>query len=71
MIGMKLKGFCGGFFGRDSYGDKRIEAVGNDWIVAREENGEPVFATFVSGRHRDGLLAEWSEQGSKQDEQEG
>lgn len=44
MVGQVLYGFCGGWFGRDSYSDKRIEAVGADWVVAREENGNPVFA---------------------------
>ena len=43
-VGSKLKGYCGGEFGRDSYDDKRVEAVGADWIVAREEDGTPVFA---------------------------
>jgi hypothetical protein len=45
-IGELLYGFCGGYFGRDSYGTKRVEAVGIDWVVAREEgSGEVVLAT--------------------------
>ena len=44
MVGQMLYGYCGGHFGRDSYEDKRIEAVGADWVVARQENGEVVFA---------------------------
>ena len=43
-VGDVLDGFCGGWFGRDSYGQKHVEAVGNDWVVAREDNGELVFA---------------------------
>ena len=35
LVGTKLYGFCGGWFGRDAYGDKRVEAVGVDWVVAR------------------------------------
>jgi len=35
-VGDILKGFCNGWFGRDSYGDKRVEGVGKDWIVARD-----------------------------------
>lgn len=35
-VGAILYGFCGGAFGRDSYGDKRIEAIGADWLVARD-----------------------------------
>lgn len=42
--GDTLEGFCAGFFGRDSYGDKIVQAVGPDWIVAREE-GRPVFCS--------------------------
>jgi hypothetical protein len=47
LVGTTLYGFCGGKFGRDSYGSKDIEAVGKDWIVVRED-GEPNFATFDS-----------------------
>lgn len=35
-VGTVLYGHCGGEFGRDSYTDKRVEAVGADWVVARE-----------------------------------
>jgi len=42
-IGQKLYGYCGGVFGRDSYANKRIEALGIDWVVVREENGKPNF----------------------------
>lgn len=38
-----LYGYCGGAFGRDSYGDKIVVAMGRDWIVCREK-GAPVFA---------------------------
>lgn len=42
-IGTMLYGFCGGCFGRDSYEDKRVEAVGVDWVIARGVNsGKPV-----------------------------
>lgn len=37
-VGTVLYGFCHGAFGRDSYGDKRVEAIGADWVVAREDN---------------------------------
>ena len=42
-IGDTLYGFCGGCFGRDSYDDKRVEAIGSDWVVVREINGAPDF----------------------------
>jgi hypothetical protein len=38
-VGDILYGFCGGYFGRDSYKDKRVEAIGADWVVARSDNG--------------------------------
>lgn len=37
--GDKLSGFCDGAFGRDSYGDKIVEAIGPDWVVVREQAG--------------------------------
>lgn len=51
-VGTVLKGFCGGYFGRDSHEDKRVEGVGSDWVVAREmSTGEIVFA--CGNVHRD------------------
>ncbi len=47
--GDTLYGFCGGYFGRDSYDDKIVVAVGRDWVVARE-NGRPVFANVPPER---------------------
>lgn len=42
-IGDLLHGYCRGCFGRDSYDNKRVEAIGADWIVVREEDGSPNF----------------------------
>ena len=42
-VGDVLYGYCGGRFGRDSYGEKRVEAIGADWVVVREEDGSPNF----------------------------
>ena len=42
-IGTLLYGYCGGGFGRDSYQDKRVEAIGVDWVVARDDRGEIQF----------------------------
>ena len=44
-VGDTLYGFCGGYFGRDSYSDKRVEAIGKDWVVARDDNGRVQFAS--------------------------
>lgn len=35
--GMVLYGYCGGAFGRDSYGDKIVLEVHEDHLVVREE----------------------------------
>lgn len=35
-VGDPLYGYCGGYFG-DSYWDKRVEAIGADWVVARDD----------------------------------
>lgn len=42
-VGDKLYGFCHGHFGRDSYETKRVEAIGSDWVVARDEHGRACF----------------------------
>lgn len=59
-IGMMLYGYCNGYFGRDSYEPKRIEAEGIDWIVVREESGRPNFATFRTAEEKDVRLGTWS-----------
>lgn len=37
-VGDILHGYCNGYFGRDSYECKRVEALGSDWIVVRYVN---------------------------------
>jgi hypothetical protein len=61
-IGTLLNGYCNGFFGRDSYGEKRVEGSGVDWVVVREENGEPNFASFESMGDRDYYINLWLEE---------
>ncbi len=42
-VGTLLYGFCGGYFG-DTYEAKRVEAMGVDWLVAREvDSGKVCF----------------------------
>lgn len=67
-IGMVLHGYCNGYFGRESYGPKRIEAEGIDWIVVREESGQPNFAEFETVEIKDRKLEEWSQQGEEYDD---
>ena len=62
-IGRLLYGFCNGFFGRDSYGTKRIEAEGVDWIVARDVDtydAKPEFASFPTPEQKEEHIKEWS-----------
>lgn len=55
-VGDMLYGFCCGYFGRDSYEDKRVEGLGTDWIVARDEQGKVHVAIFETGDDMDDLL---------------
>ena len=61
-VGMMIYGYCNGYFGRDSYEPKRIEALGHDWVVVREEEGFPNFARFNSSETMEKLLAEWAKE---------
>lgn len=50
LVGTKLYGYCGGYFGRDFGLDHcgsscRVEAAGTDWVVARGEHGQLGFAS--------------------------
>jgi hypothetical protein len=48
--GDRLFGYCNGFFGRESYADKTVQQVGDNWILALEDDaygpGNPVLAHF-------------------------
>lgn len=57
--GVKLYGYCGGYFERLNFSDKVIEAMGNDWVVVRDANG-PHFASFSSREKMLRLLSEWT-----------
>ena len=35
-VGDVLYGFCHGTFGRDSYGEKTVIAIGPDWVLVSE-----------------------------------
>jgi hypothetical protein len=37
--GTVIHGFCSGYFGRDSYACRAVEATGRDWIVTRNSVG--------------------------------
>jgi hypothetical protein len=62
-IGRKIYGYCSGYFGRDSYADKVIEAEGVDWIVARpngDADADPEFCYFLTEADKNHWIAEWS-----------
>jgi hypothetical protein len=61
-IGQKLYGYCNGYFGRDSYSDKRIEAIGIDWIVVRELDSDekPNFVSFSDRQEMETMIEKWS-----------
>lgn len=61
-VGIRIFGYCNGFFGRDSYDDKTIIASGSDWIVAQTDSGENEFATFEDGEEMERYIAYWSEE---------
>lgn len=51
-IGRPLYGWCQGVFGEYNYRRKRIEGEGFDWIVVRDDNGKPHFASFSNSSER-------------------
>lgn len=59
-VGTMLYGYCNGFFGKYSFDDKRIEAIGADWLVARDIDGVPLFAHFGDKDEMLNLIKEWS-----------
>lgn len=58
-VGAVLHGFCGGAFGRDVFGELRVEAIGADWVIVRDEgSGTPVFASGDPDRLVEYLIKE-------------
>ena len=57
-----LCGFCNGFFVGENYDNKRIEAIGKDWIVARTPDGEVCFAKFMGEAQMLEYLKEWAKE---------
>jgi len=60
-VGTRLYGYCNGYFGRDSYDEKTIVAIGEVggqlWIVANENN----YAIFASGMNMEDV-ERWTEE---------
>jgi hypothetical protein len=66
LAGIKIYGFCEGFFGRDDYDTKTIIASGDNWIVCKAEGSKyPRFASFEEGWQYDQmeqLIQKWSQE---------
>ena len=61
-VGLVFKGYCQGYFGRDGYGDKRVEAFGADWIVVRHDDGAVNFASFKDQAEMLRLVVEFAKE---------
>jgi hypothetical protein len=66
-VGTVLRGYCEGWFGRDGYGDKTVEAVGSDWVLVRL--GQYVLtATFDGSAELDACMHRWAAEKAPGDE---
>ena len=45
-VGDVLHGFCGGTFGRDSYGEKTVIAIGPNYVVVSERTTRGVWPDY-------------------------
>jgi len=66
-VGQILYGYCGGYFGRDSYQNKRVEAIGFDWVVAREVDSHEICFAETSGKDISKELSEYTEESQEGD----
>lgn len=49
-LGDVIHGHIGGWFGRDYYECARVEAIGYDWVVVRNDRGQSFAATALPDR---------------------
>jgi len=62
-IGTKLYGYCNGYFGRDFFSSiKTVEAIGTDWVVARDWGDDEDKVFFYNGDPD--VLLEYTKPGS-------
>jgi hypothetical protein len=65
-VGDVIHGFAYGAFGRDHYHCVRIEAIGPDWIVARDSDLDEQYGpSFASGRRALGLCQQARDEGHR------
>ena len=49
-VGMKLYGYCGGLFGRDSYGEKEIVEIHENYLVVKYDNHMYTTSFAIDGK---------------------
>jgi len=59
-VGIKVYGYCDGFFGCYAYEDKTIIASGENWVVAKDDNDSVVFASFDTPSDMEASVEKWS-----------
>jgi len=69
-VGDYVYGFCNGWFGRDFFDKGRVEAVGRDWVVVREDDGGPVFASCYDSMPDVADVLRWKDPDSLEEEDE-
>ncbi|TFI30172.1 hypothetical protein [Streptomyces sp. 4R-3d] len=64
-VGDVIHGFAHGAFGRDHYRCVRVEAVGSDWVVARDPDDDAHGPDFSTGRRALELIRQARDEGHK------
>ena len=61
-VGIKIYGYCEGYFGRDDYSDKVVILEGKKWIVCSYLNNDRVACVnFNTGEEKIECIERWSE----------
>ena len=61
-IGVKLHGYCNGYFGRDDYYDKIIIAEGKKWILCSYlsiDNDRVTCVNFDTEKEKEECIKKW------------
>ena len=61
-IGVRLHGYCNGYFGRDDYKDKIIIAEGKKWILCSYlniDNDRVTCVNFDTEKEKEEHIKEW------------
>lgn len=66
LVGKQIYGYCNGYFGRDSYGDKIIIMNGLNWVVATSSDSSPEIAYFDDNEE----MMNWFDRNSEEPEED-